>query len=80
MQDAHSSSALRPDREDLLNVKQVCQRLNMSPQWVYNHLDRCEPRLPFVRFGSAVKFKPTAIDRFILQQENAPRRRKRRLQ
>src|SRR5215469_6945659 len=65
-------------REGLLTVAQVANRLGMSKQWVRDHIDRRHPKIDVIRWGSAVRFRPADIDRFILQHINAPRLRRRR--
>jgi excisionase family DNA binding protein len=65
-------------RESLLTVAQVAKRLGMSKQWVRDHIDRRHPKIDVIRWGSAVRFRPADIDRFILQHINAPRLRRRR--
>jgi hypothetical protein len=42
-------------RENLLTVIQVAKRLGMSPQWVRDHIDRRQPRIPCVRLGSSIR-------------------------
>jgi excisionase family DNA binding protein len=64
--------------ENLLTVSQVAQRLGMSKQWVRDHIDRRRPKIDVVRWGSAVRFRPSDVDRFIIQHVNAPRLRRRR--
>ena len=64
--------------ENLLTVAQVSKRLGMSKQWVRDHIDRRHPRIDVVRWGSAVRFRPSDIDRFIREHINAPRLRRRR--
>jgi excisionase family DNA binding protein len=64
--------------ENLLTVSQVARRLGMSTQWVRDHIDRRQPRIDVVRWGSAVRFRPSDVDRFIIQHVNAPRLRRRR--
>ena len=64
--------------ESLLTVSQVARRLGMSKQWVRDHIDRRHPRIDVVRWGSAVRFRPSDVDRFIIQHVNAPRLRRRR--
>ena len=66
-----------PIREFMLTVSDVAKRLGMSKQWVRDHIDRREPKIDVVRWGAAVRFRPSDIDRFILQHLNAPRRRRR---
>lgn len=51
--------------ENLLTVAQVSKRLGMSKQWVRDHIDRRHPRIDVVRWGAAVRFRPSDIDRFI---------------
>ena len=64
--------------ESLLTVAQVAKRLGMSKQWVRDHIDRRRPKIDVVRWGSAVRFRPSDIDRFIREHINAPRFRRRR--
>ena len=64
--------------ECLLTVAEVAKRLGMSKQWVRDHIDRRHPKIDVVRWGSAVRFRSSDIDRFILQHINAPRLRRRR--
>ena len=64
--------------EHLLTVSQVARRLGMSNQWVRDHVDRRQPKIDVVRWGSAVRFRPSDVDRFIIQHVNAPRLRRRR--
>lgn len=64
--------------ENLLTVNEVATRLGMSKQWVRDHVDRRQPKIDVVRWGSAVRFRPSDVDRFIIQHVNAPRLRRRR--
>lgn len=63
-------------RENLLTVTQLAKRLGMSPQWVRDHIERRHPRIPCVRLGSSIRFRPSDIDQFIDQQALAPVRRR----
>jgi excisionase family DNA binding protein len=65
------SEITRVSRERLMTVAEVADRLNVSPQWVYDHATRSDPRLPCIRLGGAVRFALTAIDQFIEQQSKA---------
>jgi excisionase family DNA binding protein len=49
----------------LLTAHEVAQILNVSAAWVYDHADRKQPRLPIVRLGKAVRFRPADIQAFI---------------
>jgi excisionase family DNA binding protein len=63
-------------RENLLTVTQVSKRLGMSQQWVRDHIERRLPRIPCVRLGSSIRFRPSDIDQFIDQQAMTPARRR----
>jgi excisionase family DNA binding protein len=65
-------------RENLLDVEEVARRLNVSPQWVRDHATRRHPKLPCVRLGSLMRFRPSAVDEFIEQQSHAAPWRRRR--
>lgn len=64
-------------RDALLTVSEVAKRLGMSEQWVRDHIDKREPKITVVRWGAAVRFRPSDIERFIIENLNAPRRRRR---
>jgi excisionase family DNA binding protein len=51
--------------ERLLNVEEVAEILNVSTAWVYDHADRKRPRIPCVRLGKAVRFRPEDVLAFI---------------
>jgi predicted DNA-binding transcriptional regulator AlpA len=72
------STPIRDEREPLIDVAAVAVRLGMSEQWVRDHIERRHPKIPCVRLGAAVRFRPADIDRFIELQLNQPRPRRRR--
>jgi excisionase family DNA binding protein len=51
--------------EKLLTAEEVAQILNMSTAWVYDHADRKQPKVPCVRLGKAVRFRPEDVQTFI---------------
>lgn len=53
-----SANDLSELTENLLTVSQVARRLGMSKQWVRDHVDRRQPKIDVVRWGSAVRFRP----------------------
>jgi excisionase family DNA binding protein len=65
-------------RENLLTVAQVADRLGMSQQWIRDHVERRHPRIPCVRLGSSIRFRPSDIDQFIEQQSLVASWRRRR--
>ena len=52
-------------RDDLLDAKQVARKLKVSYGWVKDHATRKQPRLPCVRLGSLLRFRPQDIEDFI---------------
>src|SRR5215469_7825002 len=61
-----------PPTDYLLDVEEVARRLNVSPQWVRDHSTRRTPKLPCVRLGSLLRFRPRDVDTFIEQQSQLP--------
>jgi predicted DNA-binding transcriptional regulator AlpA len=69
-----------PGREDLLDAKEVAGWLNVTEDWVWDHSTRRAPFLPAIWISEgAVRFRPSAILKFIDERERlSARRRKRR--
>ena len=70
-----SFGLVRPIIEPLLTVKQVAAWLNVSVDWVHDHVSRKEPRLPVANFGTGrgggrgvLRFRREDIEAFIKQQ------------
>jgi excisionase family DNA binding protein len=51
--------------EKLLTAEEVALLLNVSTAWVYDHADRKQPRIPCVRLGKSVRFRPEDVRAFI---------------
>jgi predicted DNA-binding transcriptional regulator AlpA len=56
----------------LLTVKQVAEKLGMSPEWVRDHSTRKRPLLPSVKFGpenskAARRYREEDIERFVAE-------------
>lgn len=55
----------------LLSVRQLCNKLGVSSDWVY---ERCRPdasdRLPVVRLGARLRFDPDQVFRYIRSREH----------
>jgi predicted DNA-binding transcriptional regulator AlpA len=60
----------RHEHERLLNAVEVSTRLRVSERWVRDHATRRSPRLPVVKLGSLLRFRPEDVDRFIDKQRN----------
>jgi excisionase family DNA binding protein len=56
------------DETFLLTPQQVARRLQVSVAWVRDHSTRKHPRLPLVRIGGLLRFRPAEIERWIEQQ------------
>jgi excisionase family DNA binding protein len=58
-----SSDALRTAIE-------VAKRLGVSERWVRDHATRRSPRLPVVKLGSLLRFRPEDVEHFIDKQRD----------
>ena len=52
----------------LLTVDDLVQLLSVSPDWVRDHATRKQPRLPVIRVGKLLRFRPHEIERWIQEQ------------
>ena len=57
-------------RQSLKNAIRVAKQLGVSERWVRDHATRRSPRLPVVKLGSLLRFRPEDVDRFIDKQRN----------
>lgn len=58
------------DPEPLWKVADVARFLSLSTSWVYKEAEA--GRLPCVRFGAALRFKPEEIRRYLERQSARP--------
>lgn len=58
----------RPEPAALLTVDNVAALLQVSPDWVRDHATRKQPRLPVIRVGKLLRFRPHEIERWIQEQ------------
>ncbi len=56
----------QPALEPLWTVDDVARFLAMSKQWVYKHAEL--GTLPCIRLGSALRFQPEAVRRYVDQR------------
>ncbi len=61
----HVVSAEAQELETLLTAHEVAKILKVSYGWVKDHATRKQPRLPCVRLGSLLRFRPQDIEEFI---------------
>jgi predicted DNA-binding transcriptional regulator AlpA len=62
------NSSVEKDR--LLSVDEVAERLNVSRDWVWDHSSRKAPYLPVIRMGDgALRYRASKIEQFIDERE-----------
>jgi excisionase family DNA binding protein len=54
----------------LLTVDDVAAMLRVSDDWVRDHATRKQPRLPVVRVGKLLRFRPQEIERWIQEMSD----------
>ena len=52
-------------REKLLDPSEVATWLGVSAGWVRDHATRKQPRLPAVKLGKLLRFRPQDVEEFI---------------
>ena len=52
----------------LMTVENVAALLQVSSAWVRDHASRKQPRLPVVRVGKLLRFRPDEIEKWIQEQ------------
>lgn len=58
------------DRDPLLSVDQVADRLNVTKDWVWDHSSRRTPYLPVIRMGDGtLRYRASRIEEFIDERE-----------
>ena len=62
----------------LYTTQEVAARLKVSARWIRDHATRRAPKLPVVKFGKLLRFRPADIDRFINSQRDDHRGKGRR--
>ena len=69
-----------PQRDPLLTVEDVAERLNVTKDWVWDHSSRKAPYLPVIRMSDGVlRYRTSEVDEFVNERERiSSLRRKRR--
>ena len=58
------------EKDRLLSVDEVAERLNVSRDWVWDHSSRKAPYLPVIRMGNgALRYRASKIEQFIDERE-----------
>ncbi len=68
------------EKDRLLSVDEVAERLNVSRDWVWDHSSRKAPYLPVIRMSDGVlRYRESQIEEFVNERERlSALRRKRR--
>jgi excisionase family DNA binding protein len=56
----------------LLTPNEVARILNVSPAWVRDHATRKQPRIPALKLGKLLRFRPEDIALFLEELRKLP--------
>jgi hypothetical protein len=56
----------------LLTPNDVARILNVSPAWVRDHATRKQPRIPALKLGKLLRFRPEDITLFLEELRKLP--------
>ncbi len=56
--------------EHLWNALQAAELLGVSERWVRDHATRRSPKIPVVKLGPLLRFRPTDVQQFIESQRD----------
>lgn len=65
----NSSSAVATS-ERLWNAQQAAELLGVSERWVRDHATRRSPKIPVVKLGPLLRFRPDDIEQFVESQRD----------
>jgi excisionase family DNA binding protein len=65
-----SSTPLALPTERLWNAQEAADLLGVSERWIRDHATRRSPRIPVIKLGSLLRFRPADIEVFIEQQRD----------
>jgi excisionase family DNA binding protein len=51
----------------LLTPQEVAERLGVSQRWVPDHVSRRSPRIPAVKLGPLLRFRPGDVEAFLTE-------------
>lgn len=55
-------------QERLMDARQVAEVLSVSERWVRDHTTRRSPRIPAVKLGTLIRYKPSEVQAFMARQ------------
>lgn len=62
------STVSRPER--LWTARQAADSLGVSERWIRDHASRRSPKIPVVKLGSLLRFRPADIEEFVEAQRD----------
>ena len=63
---AHKGESSYEPLQPLLTIAEVCKLLHLSRPMIYTLMDQ---GLPVIKFGKAVRFSPTSLQRWLARRE-----------
>ena len=64
---AGPAGTVAPESECLLDVKEICQRLQVKPSWIYEKTR--QGAIPHVRVGTYIRFRWPDVDRWLTESQ-----------
>ena len=65
-QRGHKEGSSNEPLQPLLTIADVCKLLQLSRPMIYILIDQ---GLPYIKFGKAVRFSPTSLERWLARRE-----------
>ena len=65
-QEPQKAASTNEPLQPLLTIAEVCKLLHLSRPMIYTLIDQ---GLPFMKFGKAVRFSPTSLQRWLARRE-----------
>jgi hypothetical protein len=75
---AHRLVSQPPGDDRFLNARQVAEKLGVSERFIRDHTTRRSPRIPAVKLGKLIRYRPTDIDLFMAELGTLPSSRRSR--
>ena len=67
-----------PGDDRFLNARQVAEKLGVSERFIRDHTTRRSPRIPAVKLGKLIRYRPTDVDLFVAELGTLPSSRRSR--
>lgn len=67
-----------PGHDRLMNARQVAEKLGVSERFIRDHTTRRVPRIPAVKLGKLIRYRPADVDVFMAELGTLPSSRRSR--